>query len=459
MREATSSPAALGSEPISKLLLRYALPAIVAMTSSSLYNIIDSIFVGNGVGALAIAGMAVTLPLMNIMSAFGSMVGIGAASRISISLGQGDKRHAERVLGNAVVLNVVFALVLTTLTLAFLDDILRAFGASDITIGYARDFMTVIISGNIITHLYLTLNEILRASGYPRKSMSVMLTAVGINILLNPLFIFGLGWGIRGSALATLCAQSTALLVSLSHFASGSSYLHFSREIFRFDIRIIGSILSIGMAPFLMQICTSVIVIFVNRALLTYGGDISIGAYGVINRVVMLFLMIVAGLNQGMQPIVGYNYGAQSYARVREALRKTALCALCVTSAGFVVSRLFPYEIARLFVGDDAGVDAEALVAAVVYGMRRVMVAFPIVGFQIVTGNFFQYIGRAKMSIFISLTRQLIFLVPLLIILPPLFGIDGVWFSMPVADTMATLLAGVLLAAELRRWNKLEHKR
>ena len=453
-QSATSTPLSLGTDRLSSLLIRYAVPAIIAMTSSSLYNIIDSIFIGHGVGPMAISGLALTMPLMNLAAAFGSMVGIGAAAIISIRLGQGNRRAAEQTLGNVVLLNVSIGVVFAILGLTFLDPILYFFGASGSTISYSRDFMQVILAGNVITHSYLSLNEVLRASGYPRKSMAIMLTAVGVNIILNPLFIFVLGWGIRGSALATIIAQTTALCISLRHFTDPASFLHFKRGVFRFRRKIVTGIVSIGIAPFMIQICASVVVIFVNKALQNHGGDIYIGAYGVINRVVMLFIMVVAGLNQGMQPIVGYNYGARQYDRVIKTLKMTIACAVCVTTTGFLVSRLFPREVAALFVGDDGGTDAGALIDAVEHGMRLILTMFPLVGFQIVTGNFFQYIGKAKRAILLSMTRQMLFLVPLLIVLPRYFGTDGVWYSMPVADATATLLAGVLLWFQLRTFRK-----
>ncbi len=443
----------LGTDPLSKLLPRYAIPAIIAMISTSLFNIIDSIFIGHGVGALAISGMALTMPIMNISSAFGSLVGVGAAAITSIRLGQGNKRAAEEVLGNAILLNITIGVIVGSLGLYFLDDILYFFGASERTIEYARDFMHVILAGNVITHLYLGLNELMRASGYPQKAMMAMLLSVVVNCVLNPLFIFKFGWGVQGSALSTVIAQCCALSISLHHFSSRGSFIHFRRDAFRFKFPIIGNIISIGMAPFLMNICTSIVVIFVNKALKTYGGDLNIGAYGVINRVVMLFLMVVLGLNQGMQPIVGYNYGAKQYDRVMKTLRITILFAVGVTTTGFLVSQLVPREVAMLFVGGDSS-ESKELIEAVTYGMKNVMVAFWAVGFQMVTGAFFQYIGKPKRAIVISLTRQLLFLIPLLIILPPQLGVLGVWLSMPIADTMSVMLAAVLLFFQIRAFKR-----
>ena len=443
------STLSLGTDSLSRLLPRYAIPAIIAATSTSLFNIVDSIFIGHGVGALAISGMALTMPIMNVAAAFGSMVGVGAAAITSIRLGQGNMHAAERTLGNLVLLNIIMGVVIGVTGLIFLDPILYFFGASEQTVSYARQFMHVILAGNFVTHLYLGLNEMMRASGYPHKSMYAMLTAVAVNCVLNPLFIFKFGWGIQGSAFSTLISQIIAMSISLSHFSNRNSFLRFKRGLFRIDLRIVRGILSIGLAPFLMNICASIVVIFVNKSLTTYGGDLNIGAFGIINRIVMLFIMIVLGLNQGMQPIVGYNYGARKYDRVIKAYFITAACAVCVTTTGFLVSRIFPEQVARLFVGGDDA-DAEELVAAVVYGIKYIMIMFWAVGFQIVTGNFFQYIGKPKRAILISLTRQMLFLVPLLIILPPRMGVTGVWVAQPIADSMSVTLAAILITHQIR---------
>lgn len=457
-RQSAVTPLSLGTDNLSSLLARYAIPAIIAMTSSSLYNIIDSIFIGHGVGALAISGLALTMPLMNLSSAFGAMVGIGAAAIISIRLGEGNKVAAERALGNVVLLNSIIGLVMMVVSILFLDPILYFFGASPDTIGYARDFMQIILAGSVVTHMYLGLNEVLRASGYPKKAMMIMLTAVVVNCTLNPLFIFVFGWGIRGSALATIIAQSTALAISLTHFSQRSSFLRFKHGIFRLRRKIVASILSIGAAPFLLHLCASVVVIFINMALKNNGGDLYIGAYGVVNRVVLLFVMIVAGLNQGMQPIVGYNYGAKQYERVRKTLFMTIGCAMCVTTTGFLVGQLIPRQVAMLFVGS-GDADAKLLIDVAAEGLRIVLSVFPVVGAQIVTSNFFQYIGKPKRAILLSMTRQMLFLVPLLILLPPHFGAKGVWWSMPIADCSATILALILLIGQMREFRRLEQNR
>lgn len=460
----------LGTDPIRRLLPRYAIPAIIAMASASLYNIIDSIFIGHGVGGAAISGMAITLPIMNIASAFGAMVGVGAAARISIRLGEGNLRAAEKILGNAVLLNITLGLVVMGIILGFLDPILRFFSgakASEETIDYARQFMQIIMAGNVITHLYLSLNEQLRASGYPVKSMAVMLTAVGVCIVLNPLFIFVFGWGIRGSALATVIAQSSALGILLVHYNSKKSFLRFHRRCFRFERKIVVAIISIGLSPFLLNICASLVVRFINTSLLEYGGtgagdvisqatfagdvgDVYVGAYGIMNRVLLLFVMVVMGLNQGMQPIVGYNYGAKQYDRVIKALKYTIICAVGVMTIAFLIGRLFPVQVASAFVDASKGGADEAIIDVVAQGLGIVLLLYPAVGFQIVAGNFFQYIGRAPLAIFMSMTRQLLFLVPLLIFLPPRYGAQGVWASMPLADGASILLAATLLFRQIR---------
>ena len=443
-----NNPQLLGTAPVGQLLKQYAIPAIIAMSSSSLYNIIDSIFIGHGVGAMAISGLAIAMPLMNLMAAFGSLVGVGASSLISIRLGQGNKDRTFYILSNAVMLNVLIGLMFTTIGLFFLDDILRFFGASDQTLPYAHDFMQVILCGNTVTHLFLGMNEILRASGYPRKSMAIMLTAVFVIICLNPLFIFVFKWGVRGSALATITGQCVALVLEFTHYLNKKNFLYLRKGTFRFIGTIIKKVLSIGLAPFLLNVCASIVVIFINNSLKRTGGDISIGAYGIINRVLMLFIMIVNGFNQGMQPIIGVNYGARQFDRVIKTLRLTITCAVCITTTGFVLGYFFPELVAGLFTKDPT------LLHATTLGLKIIVLAFPIAGFQIVSSGFFQYIGKPQKAIFLSMTRQLLFLVPLLAVLPDLYGLTGVWVCMPIADTMSALLAGTLLFFQIRKMQR-----
>lgn len=468
-----SATLSLGTDNIGKLLFNYATPAIIAMASSSLYHLIDSAFVGHGVGGAAIAGMAITMPIMNIASAFGAMVGVGAAARMSIRLGEGNMLAAEKTLANAVMLNLVLGLVLMVVMLTFLDPILVLFSggnASPETLQYARDFMKIILLGNMTQHMYLGLNEQIRASGYPQKSMRIILTAVGINLILNPLFIFKFGWGIKGSAWATVISQAVSFLITFSHFCSKSSFVRFRRQAFHFDKKIIVAIISIGLAPFMVNICASIVTAFVNSALLRYGGtglhdvvqsagrqgDIYVGAYGIINRVVMLLIMVIQGLNQGMQPIVGFNYGAKHYNRVRRALFTTIACGMAISTLGFLLCQTMPEAIARAFVDSSRGGDELQMIAAATQGMRIIVMLFPLIGFQIVAGAFFQYIGHAKLAIFVSMTRQMLFLLPLLWTLPRWLGATGVWMSMPIADCASITLAAILLSRELRRLRKKE---
>ncbi len=458
----------LGTDSIGKLLFNYATPAIIAMASSSLYHLIDSAFVGHGVGGAAIAGMAITMPIMNIGSAFGAMVGIGAGARISLRLGEGNKAAAEKTLCNAVILNVVIGFTIMAFMLTFLDEILLLFSggrASAETLQYAREFMQIILLGNVTMHLYLGMNDMIRASGNPRKSMAIMLTSVAVNLVLNPLFIFKFGWGIKGSAAATVISQFIAFLIALSHFCSKQSFLRFKREAFNFDWKIVGNILSIGLAPFLMNICASMVAAFVNSAMLHYGGlgahdivsreqgaaDLYVGAYGIVNRVVLLFIMVIQGLNQGMQPIVGYNYGAKNFDRVRKAVYMTICCGVAIATLGFIIGESVPHIVARAFVDSAKGMNEQLMVDAASQGMRLILMMFPLVGFQIVVGGFFQYIGKAPLAIFMSLTRQLLFLIPLLWILPRGLGAFGVWISMPIADAASIILASVLFVLQMRK--------
>ena len=443
-----NTPLVLGTEKIGKLLMQYAIPAIIAMTASSLYNMVDSIFIGHGVGPLAIAGLAITFPLMNLAAAFGSLVGVGASTLVAIKLGQKDKESATHILGNVVMLNGIIGLVFMTLALMFLDPILLFFGASADTLPYAREYMQVILGGNLVTHIYMGLNEVLRASGYPRKAMTATLMAVIVNCVLDALFIFGFGWGIRGAALATIAAQVIALGWVLYHFLDKRSFLHFERGIFGLKRHLVGGMLAIGLSPFLMNLCACFVVILINRSLKMHGGDLAIGAYGIVNRVVFLFLMIVMGFNQGMQPIAGYNFGARQFDRLVQVLKYTIFCGVTVTTIGFLVGQLFPRSIVYLF-----ATDAE-LVRVAVEGLRIVLMFFPVVGFQMVTSSFFQSIGMAKKAIFLSLTRQLLFLIPTLLVLPHYFGTRGVWMSMPVADAIATVVAAFMLSWQLKQLKK-----
>jgi putative MATE family efflux protein len=443
-----NSPLLLGTEAIPKLLTQYAIPAIIAMTASSLYNIADSIFIGHGVGPLAISGLALTFPIMNVAAAFGSLVGAGSATLISLKLGQKDYGVANQVLGNVLMLNIILGVSFTIVGLAVLDPILYFFGASDQTIGYAREYMQIILIGNVVTHMYLGLNSVLRSAGFPRLAMNITLASVIINCILNPIFIFWMDWGIKGSAWATVISQIISLAYQFYHFSKPTHLIRFQKGIYGMKRDLVKDILAIGMSPFLMNLCSSMVVILINRGLKEHGGDLAIGAYGIVNRVVFQFVMIIMGLNQGMQPIAGYNYGARLYSRVSEVTKLTMKCGIGVATVGFLLGELAPSVIARVFTTD------QELIDIAVKGMRVVFAVFPIVGFQMVATNFFLSIGMPKKSIFLSLSRQLIFLIPFLIIMPRFLGTLGVWISIPMADLTAAVITFFVLMNQFKKFKE-----
>ena len=446
----TGTATELGTLPIRKLLTQYSIPGIIAMTAASLYNMIDSIYIGQGVGAMAISGLALTFPFMNLAAAFGSLVGVGAATLISVRLGQKDYDTAQSILGNVVLLNVIIGLAFGFISLIFLDPILYFFGASDSTISYARDFMRVILLGNVITHMYLGLNGVLRASGHPKQAMIATINTVVFNAILAPIFIYGFKWGIEGAALATVLSQAISLLRQIHILSNKNELIHLQRGIYRFNRSIVTNIIAIGMSPFLMNLAACFIVILINKGLKDYGGDYHIGAYGIVNRVGFFFVMIVMGLNQGMQPIAGYNFGAQLFDRVIRVLKLTIYSATCVTTAGFLIGELCPLLVASAFTTDEQMIDLAAK------AMRIMVLFYPIIGFQMVTTNFFQSLGMAKKSIFLSLTRQLLFLLPCLLFLPPWLGVNGVWFSMPASDLLASIVTAWLLWIQLKKFKKMQ---
>lgn len=446
------TPTELGTEPIGKLLLQYAIPAIIAMTASSLYNMVDSIFIGHGVGPLAISGLAITFPLMNLAAAFGSLVGVGASTLVSVRLGQKDYDTAQNILGNVITLNLIIGIGFTILTLLFLDPILYFFGASVDTISYARDYMVIILLGNAVTHMYLGLNALLRASGHPQKAMIATITTVVINTVLDPIFIYGFKWGIQGAAIATILAQIISLAWQFKTFTNKNELIHLRRGIYKLRGTIVKNTIAIGMSPFLMNMAACFIVILINKGLKEYDGDLAIGAFGIVNRIVFLFIMIVMGLNQGMQPIAGYNFGAQQFHRVDRVLKLTIYGATAVTVTGFLIGELMPELAVSIFTTH------EELLRLSARGLRIVVMFFPIIGFQMVASNFFQSIGMASKAIFLSLTRQLLFLVPCLLILPHFYGSTGIWISMPVSDLAASIVAGVMLYRQFKIFKAHAHQ-
>ena len=447
-----TAPTELGTEKISKLLAKYAIPGIIAMTASSLYNMVDSIFIGHieGVGALAISALGVTFPLMNLSTAFGTLVGVGASTMISVLLGQKNYENANKVLRNTVTLNTIIGLLFMGVVLAFLEPILRFFGASDATLPYAMEYTTIILIGNVVTHLYFGLNTLIRASGNPKTAMGLTIFTVTSNAILDPVFIFGLGLGIKGAAIATVLCQLMALCYTIWFFSRKNNLLHLGKKVFELEWDIAKASLSIGMGPFLMNAAACIVNLFINQQLGKYGGDLSIGAYGLANRLTFIFLMINMGLNQGMQPIAGFNFGARQYSRVKEVFWSTTKWMTLVTLLCFIVSEFLPEPAIRIFTDDPE------LVSRSVAGIRLMNMAILVVGFGMASGNLFQCLGMVKTSIFLSLTRQLLFLVPLLYVLPLFFGEKGVWYSFPISDVVSTFVAVYFVGRLFRKFGKMK---
>ena len=450
---AAAIPSELGEKNVRQLLMQYAVPAIIAMTASSLYNMVDSIFIGHipGVGHYAISGLAVTFPLMNLSTALGTLVGVGASTMLSVLLGQRNYKAAGKVLTNEFLLNIIIGLIFSAVTIAFLSPILCFFGASENTLPYARDYMFIILLGNVVTHLYFGLNNVIRASGHPKMAMGLTIFTVLFNTVLDPIFIFGFGMGIKGAALATVICQCIALAYTLRFFFDQNNFLHLPARLkdFRLDMKVAMDSLTIGMGPFLMNSASCIVTMLINQQLLKYGGDLAIGAYGIVNRISFLFIMANMGFNQGMQPIAGYNFGARKYTRVKEVYRLTVICATAVTSLGFIVSEAIPGPAVSVFTTEPE------LKALAVNGLRMMNICLPIVGFQMVSTNLFQCLGMVHKSILLSLSRQLLFLVPLIYFLPVFCGHIGVWLSFPIADSLAIVMTTTLVVRLIRKLRRL----
>ena len=443
----------LGTQPVRSLLMKYALPGIIAMTATSLYNMVDSIFIGHGVGAMALSGLTVAKPFMDICAAFGSLVGVGASSLVAIKLGEKDYRSANDVLANVILLNGLLGALVMVVGLYWLDPILYAFGASDVTISYARDYMEIILWANILTHIYYGLNSMLRSIGHPKVAMFSTIVAVVANIILDPIFIFALDMGVRGAALATVLSQAIAVVGQMVVFLNPKEVIYFHRGIWRLKRDITMRALGIGTAPFLMHLAACFVVIVLNNQLKRYGGDMAIATFGITNRFMFFFSMIVMGLNQGMQPIVGYNYGAKLYDRMIRALKLTAMCATCVMGMLWLFGLIWPEGFIRLFTHD------EVLVAQSIAPARVMLCTMVMVGFPMVVGNFYTSIGMSGKAIFLSLTRQVLLLIPSILLLPLLFQtvavspIWGVWWSLPICDALAAIIAAIVLNRDMRKFS------
>lgn len=442
----------LGTQSIRGLLLKYALPGIIAMTASSLYNMVDSIFIGHGVGAMALSGLTVAKPFMDICAAFGTLVGVGASSLVAIKLGEKDYRSANDVLANVILLNVLLGALVMAVGLYWLDPILYAFGASDVTIAYASEYMEIILWGNILTHIYYGLNSMLRSIGHPKIAMYATIVAVVTNIILDPIFIFVLDMGVRGAALATMISQLVSVIIELVIFLNPKEVIYFHRGIWRLKRDITMRALGIGTAPFLMHMAACFVVIVLNNQLKRYGGDMAIATFGITNRFMFFFAMVVMGLNQGMQPIVGYNYGAKLFDRMVRALKLTAMCATCVMGVLWLFGLIWPEGFIRLFTHD------ELLITQSIAPARVMLCTMVMVGFPMVVGNFYTSIGMSGKAIFLSLTRQVIFLIPCILFMPLLFQaldftpIWGVWWSLPICDALAAVLAAIILNRDMRKF-------
>lgn len=446
-----AAPTELGTERISTLLRKYAVPGIIAMIASSLYNMVDSIFIGHipNVGAYAISGLAVTFPLMNLSTALGTLVGVGGQTMVSVLLGQKNYDGAQKVLSNVVSLNTIIGVVFATLCLIFLDPILYFFGASENTLPFAREYMVIILLGNVITHLYFGLNGVIRASGNPKTAMGLTIFTVTANAILDPVFIYVFDLGVKGAAIATVICQALALAYTIIFFLDKKNFLHFGKRIFQLDRHIAKASLSIGLGPFLMHFASCFVSIFINQQLRKYGGDLSIGAYGISNRITFMFLMINLGFNQGMQPIASFNYGARQYKRVKEVFWLTTKWMCLISVICFLVSEFLTTPAVRLFTEDSVMIEKAD------NALRLMNLMVWCVGFGMVSGNFFQSLGMVKKSIFLSLTRQLLFLVPLVYLLPLWLGENGVWLAFPVSDFLSVVCAAVLIINILRKFDKL----
>ena len=447
-----AAPTELGTRKIGTLLRQYAVPGIIAQTAASLYNMVDSIYIGHipGVGSAAISGLAVTFPLMNLSAAMGTLVGVGAMTLISVLLGQKNYEAAQKVLSNVLTLNVIISILFSVVTLAFLDPILRFFGASDNTLPFAHRYMFIILLGNAFTHLYFGFNGLIRSSGHPRVAMNLTLFTVISNAILDPIFIFVLKMGIQGAALATILCQMMAMLYTFRFFSDKSRLLHFTRPLFQLDWHVAKQSLAIGLGPFLMNVAASMVALFINQQLGKYGGDLAIGSYGIVNRLTMLFVMICMGFNQGLQPIAGYNYGARQYHRVKEVFILTAKWEVLVTTLCFLMSELIPRQAVSLFTNDPV------LIGMGAHGLRVMNAGFALVGFGMVTGNFFQCLGMVRKSIFLSLSRQLLFLLPLIYTLPLWLQETGVWISFPISDTLNVIISVILIVRLFRKFDRLK---
>lgn len=439
----------LGEESIVKLLIKYSIPAILSMVVTSMYNIADRVFIGAipGVGPLAIAGLGVTMPVFVLILAFAMLIAMGGVTNISIKLGEGKKYEAEKILGNVFTLSIIVSVLITVIGLFFLDEILIMFGASTDTLIYAKEYMSVILIGTIFNLMGFTLNNAIRSDGNPKMAARTMITGCVINLILDPIFIFGFGLGIRGAAIATVISQAVLAVWIVNYFTKGKSVLKLKCELFKLDISIVKKIMAIGAAPFAFELASSLVLVLTNNALKSQGGDLAIGAMTAVTSIALMFLMPIFGINQGVQTIIGYNFGAKKYDRAKKALTLSIIVATVILILGLILVELMPGAFVGIFSND------ETLMKIAVDGVRIYLITLPLLGISVVGPVYFQSIGKAKYSMFLSLLRQCILLIPLLIILPSKFGLMGVWLAQPAADIIASIVIFVFLKMEFKKEN------
>lgn len=448
MDENRSRAERLGSEPITRLLIKFSVPAMVGMIVNALYNIVDRIFIGRGVDSVAIGGIFVGMPLMLIFMGFGMLIGIGGNTLVSIRLGEGNKEEADKIANNSLLLLFIAGIILSLTGFIFLRPVLMLFGASESNIGYAMDYLRIILIGAPFQAIGFGMNNFIRGEGNPKIAMFTMLIGAILNIILDPIFIFVFNMGVQGAALATIISQFVSAVWVLRYFLSGNSILNIGIKYMKLEFSIVKRIIGNGFAPFSMQIAASMVTALYNNNLQNYGGDLAVSTMGVINSVSMMILMPVFGLNQGAQPIMGFNYGAQKFNRVKKALIYSIIAATTITTFGFIITQFFPELIVGLFVGDTES--AATMMEIAIPAMRRVLLMLPILGFQIISTSYFQATGRPKQAMLLSLSRQVLFLIPLIIILPKIFGLIGVWSAGPTADLLSSLVAAVLIIGSIR---------
>ena len=443
---------ALGTESVGKLLLKYSVPAIIGMLVNALYNVVDRIFIGNipGVGPLAITGVGVTMPIMSITLAFAMLIGIGCTTNISIKLGQGKKEDAQKIIGNGITLSIIISLILSIIGIVFGNQILHLFGASDQTLYYAKSYIYIILAGTVFNTLGFTLNNTIRGDGNPKLAATIMVVGCITNVILDAVLIFVFNLGIQGAAIATVISQIVTALWGLMYYVKGKSNLTFEKSSLKLDKSLVKSIIAIGIAPFSMQIATSLVQVISNNALKMYGGDLAIGSMATISSISMIFLMPIFGLNQGSQPIIGFNYGAKQYDRANKAFKISALISIVILTAGWVLVQLSPETVIGMFNKDPKLMDIS------VNGIRIYLFMIPIIGISITGSNYIQSVGKAKIATVLSLLRQVILLIPMILILPNFFGLNGVWYASPISDFLSTAITAYILYRELKSYKKEE---